>query len=859
MLIKKIISFITPRIKQLTPRASSVKLGASYCSKGSWHVIRVLRIVVMAAAVLITILEFFGIRDFSRAPYYGILHHNLVIQEVDRAGPNRDISLQSGDRIRSVDGQVPRNINHFNYLTASNTSLKPQVYTIARADSIFDVTVRSVGQPQDQLSRRFAMMVVGFTFILVGFIVILRRPDILGLLFTVNCFIFSFLVTNRPVTSIGFFHIAGELLHDFLFIFLPAFFLHFFFLFPGKQIVSGTRRSAAIRVLYVPPSILFLSTFVLALMNYSTRTYFQFINAVETLTAIYWVVYMLACIVTFIRTYQTSEKVQRVKFRIVIFGVALGIVPISAVMLIKQFLPTANLPYGHLSVLFLSFISVSFAYAILKHGALDLNIVIRRGLTFVMLSALLIGLYFILVKVLGSRFNDFLGVTSRFATVIAIILLALVFAPAKAGIQVIVDRAFYKSRKVFRERVIEFNRKIQFLMSLEEISKFVVREVMELSDAKHVHIFLRENKGNYILKRSNPPARKLPLTSFPPDLDLVQLMKEKRVPLLVEYFDNLWILNNLDRISRELILISEVSVAVPLIEQQELFGFILVGRKRSGKPYIHADAEVFELLGERSAVAIRNIELYRDSIEKEKLEEELHLASQIQHRLLPDSPPSLPQSTLLGGIKTTREVGGDFYDFVEFSAGRIGIAVADVSGKGIPASMLMTTLQASFRAEASHGRSPAEVLSALNGSLYERSDPTKFATFFYAVYEDATGLLRYANGGSFPPIVLGADGKISRLQRGGILIGVEPDFRYSEGITKLKPGDLLIIYTDGFLDQENGSGEPFGEQRLIQYFRHSLQLSLANIIEKLFATVIAFGQNNVKDDMTIVLLRKNIP
>ena len=137
----------------------------------------------------------------------------------------------------------------------------------------------------------------------------------------------------------------------------------------------------------------------------------------------------------------------------------------------------------------------------------------------------------------------------------------------------------------------------------------------------------------------------------------------------------------------------------PLIEQQELFGFILLGRKKTGKPYTKPDSEILELLGERSAVALKSIELYRDSIEKEKLEEEIHLASEIQRRLLPPAPPPLRNATLLAMLKNSREVGGDLYDFVEFSPGKIGIAVSDVSGKGIPASMLMTTLQASFRAE----------------------------------------------------------------------------------------------------------------------------------------------------------------
>ncbi|MCK4236656.1 MAG: SpoIIE family protein phosphatase, partial [Candidatus Krumholzibacteria bacterium] len=594
--------------------------------------------------------------------------------------------------------------------------------------------------------------------------------------------------------------------------------------------------------------------------NYSIEVRHGIINIFEAFVAIYWVVYMLASLTAFIRTYVTSGRVQRIKFRIVIVGVALGIVPVSAVMLIKLFQPQLGIPYEHVSVIFLSFISISFAYAILKHGAFDLGIVFQRSLDFIILPVLLVSFYYFLEKGIGERFSSFLVLDHSSIAASAIILVALAYIPARAVVHRLAGKALYRSRKVFRDQVIEFSRRIQFLLSLEEVSDFVTREMHELFDAEYVHLFLRENRGNYIFKRSFPRDKKIPLTSFPPDTELIRLIKDGRLPMImVEYFDKLWIKCNLDRISQELISISNVSVVVPLIEQRELFGFILIGPKRSQKPYTMADSEILELLSERSAAAIRNIELYSDSMEKDKLEKELRLASKIQERLLPKSPPTMKNATLLGGIRTSREVGGDFYDFVELANGKVGIAVADVSGKGIPAALLMTALQASFRAEVLHERSPGEILYGLNVSLFERSDTSKFATFFYATYDDNSGLLHFSNGGSFPPFVLKADGNIDRLQRGGILVGVEAESKYKEGMIKLKPGDLLVIYTDGFIDQEDEKGEPFGEQRLIEYFRNNLQNSLDSMIERLFATIFAFGQNNLKDDMTVVLLRRNLP
>ena len=817
--------------------------------------IRVIRVCLIAAAILITILEFFGIRDFSKAPYTGLSHQSLVIREIEVPSPNENLPVTPGDKIYAVDGEVVRNVNHFKFLVYSNTEMTPQAYTLLRGDSLFQVMVRGVPQPQDKLNRKFALMVVGFTFILVGFIVIMRRPDILGLLFAVNFNIFSFLLTERPVTSISLFHITGELSYDLFFIFLPALFLHFSLLYPGRTISVGTRRSRLIKLLYIPPALIFIMTFLLALFSYSGSDMHVAIGIIEALITIYWPLFFILILVAFIRTYMASDKAQRVKFRIVVIGLVLGFAPFSIVMTVKQFVPGVQFSNAHMSAIFLSLIPISFAYSILKHGAMDLGIVLRKGVSFLMLTIVLVGLYFILVNVLGDRFSNLLGAPRSFVTLIAIILLALVFAPARAIIQHVVDKLFYGSRQVFRDRVIEFNRSIQYMISFDEVAAFVTTEIRDIFDSACIYLFMKDEGDNYTLRKSYPHEKRIPLTSFPPDTALIELMKRKRIPQMIEFFDTLWMRNNLDRVSRELIDLANASVAAPLMEQQELFGFVLVGPKRLGKPYTISDAEVLELLGERSAVALRNIELYRDSLAKQKLEEELSLAAEIQRRLLPNAPPELKESELFGALKTSMEVGGDFYDFLELPSGKIGIAVADVSGKGIPASMLMTTLQASFRAEASAEKSPADILSSLNGSLFERSEQSKFATFFYASYDDESKILHYANGGSFPPIVLGAGGRIGRLQRGGTIIGIAENSSYHEGMVKLKPGELVAIFTDGIIDQEDPSGHPFGESGLVDFLKNNLHLSLNDIVEKLFTTLVAFGHKKLKDDMTLVLIR----
>lgn len=726
-----------------------------------------------------------------------------------------------------------------------------------RADSVFKVTIESQSQPQKKIYSRFALSLTALTFILVSFIVIFKRPDILGILFASNCILIAFLLTLRPVISHSFFHITGELIYDGLFSFLPAFFLHFFLIFPGKEIQQGTRRFIIRKILYIPPTIFFIALFLLALYHYSTGGGQNAAFLMNAIGSIYWALYMIASPVFFIRTYVTSDKIQRIKFRIATIGLVIGVVPVSVVLIVKQFVSTYNIPYDYVSMVFLSFISISFAYAILKHNAFDTRIVFRTGISFVIMPVILAILLYFLNRWIENEFPELHALRYYLLALVAVLLLFLVFIPAMNGIQKLLDRAFYKNRKLFQDSVIEFSRRLQSLRSIEEINDLTAREMHDLFGAEHVHLFLQEGGHDYSLKKSIPTDSRMPLTSFPPGTKLIRLVKDQKLPVMIEYYDKLWINNNLDRISHELLSISKVSAIVPFIDQDELLGFILLGRKRSGKPYSGSDVDVLELISERSAAAIRNNLLYRVAIEKEKLEKEIHLASKIQERLLPVSPPPLEHSQILGNIRTSREVGGDLYDFIEFEPGFIGMAVADVSGKGIPASILMTTLQASFRSEATADNPPGKVLAALNKCLYQRSELSKFATFFYATYDDRKGILHYSNAGSFPPLVIRADGSIIRLHQGGMLIGVELDTKFKEGIIKLKPGELVAIYTDGCIDQVNEQGEYFDETRLLNILQENIELPLEKLMEKLYSTILAFGKGNIKDDMTVILLKRN--
>jgi len=370
-------------------------------------VIRIIRLGLIAAAILITVLDIAGISGLPNTPYTGIRHNNLVFLEFAEDSPNRALPLEQGDEIVAVDGVAVRNINHFHFLTKSSDRGEPQVYTVARGYSVLEVTVKSIPQPAVRIYRRIAYSLTAFTFIFtfifLGLVVIFRRPDQLGYLFTINYLAIAFLLTTRPVTSVPFFHLAGELVYDFLMAFFPAFFLHFLLIFPGKEIRSGSRRYLIRKTMYIPPTLIFLALFVVAMLRYSSGIERGIVLALNGVTSIYWLLYMLASVFFFVRTYITSDLIQKVKFRIATIGLTLGILPLLLIMVIRFFLPGVQIPHEHSAMLFLSFISASFAYAILRHEAFDLSFVFRAGLIFVMLTAVIAASIFIFGGFIGER------------------------------------------------------------------------------------------------------------------------------------------------------------------------------------------------------------------------------------------------------------------------------------------------------------------------------------------------------------------------------------------------------------------------------------------------------------------------
>lgn len=257
---------------------------------------------------------------------------------------------------------------------------------------------------------------------------------------------------------------------------------------------------------------------------------------------------------------------------------------------------------------------------------------------------------------------------------------------------------------------------------------------------------------------------------------------------------------------------------------------------------------------------LRHLELWREALDSRDklvaLQNELSVANKMQQSILPTSFPQGPGFEIFGGMKPAREIGGDFFDVLSLDDGRIGLVVADVSDKGVPAALFMMSSRTLIKGAAIGHLAPGKVLSEVNQLLQEENDAAMFVTVFYAVFDPRSGELTYANGGHNPPLVIHADGRSTALPpTGGVALGVVPDFTYQESSVTLQSGDQVVFYTDGVTEAENDRGEQFGLERLGALFAADTPRDARSANAAVFAAVDAFaGEAPQFDDVTCLTL-----
>jgi serine phosphatase RsbU (regulator of sigma subunit) len=272
--------------------------------------------------------------------------------------------------------------------------------------------------------------------------------------------------------------------------------------------------------------------------------------------------------------------------------------------------------------------------------------------------------------------------------------------------------------------------------------------------------------------------------------------------------------------------------------------------------YTEDDLEILMMLASQVAIIIEKVMLHEQLIEKERLETQLEVARQVQLELLPARDPRLIGFDISAYNFPTEEVSGDYYDWVRIYDDQIAVVIADVSGKGVPAALLMAFLRASLRAATHIGYAVHISMAKVNYLLWESIKSNQFVTAFYGLLDATNRTLAYANAGHNPPLLIDADGKSRFEERGGVPLGMFRDSRYYEHHLMLAPGQMLVLYTDGVTEAVNAAGEEYGTERLVETVLQGRGLSARELIDFIHQDVIKWTEGiGATDDVTFFIIK----
>lgn len=298
-------------------------------------------------------------------------------------------------------------------------------------------------------------------------------------------------------------------------------------------------------------------------------------------------------------------------------------------------------------------------------------------------------------------------------------------------------------------------------------------------------------------------------------------------------------------------------LCVPLIVKGEMTGYLAVFNKKEGE-FSNEDRRLLSIIGSQSAQIIENARLLEEEKRLISLQEELSMASEIQRKLLPDAPPDIPGYQLFATNIPAKSVGGDYYDFVPITDDRLAFCIGDITGKGMPAAMLMANLQATFRSQVLVNDDCSVCITRTNKLLYRSTESTKFATMIYGALDPKTGEVKYTNGGHDCPILFKKNQDPIQLESTGLILGIFEDSEYTQQSVQLNTGDLLLLFSDGISEAMNSDLEMYGTNRLQELVQNNHTKSTSEIGSLILDDIREHVDGNTQsDDITLMLIKRD--
>ena len=808
------------------------------------------------------------------SPDPGFSVRSLEVVSLTPGGAAAQAGLRLDDRILAVGHRSITSMAEFYAATAADYDHSPWVLTIDHQGQVRDVTVTPRPPTRAKMIRSYSVWLAGLSFLAIGYWVLLRRRDPVARNFFGLCMIFAFILQGIPELPFVTFMIAKGLLGDLLNFMLPAFFLRFFLQFPSPRL-SSKGEPPRYRILLLPGWLLFIAI-LLVFAFHPAPTGSTTIHWLEILSLVYTLSYFLAGLIIFARrTMRKDRPIQRTKMQVLLAGLLFGLLPFLIAMLVAAFSDRPDVAEWQFLGFSLMLVPASFGLAIMRYGALDKAFVVRVSLVYAALTGLLVLAYFVIVVVLGHFLKQVFGISTTPLMLVIVAFSSVAILPLRHSVQKLIDSTFYPERQINRKAIAELTDELSGMISPDEVVATLLNRLNKLFRPASLALFLlkpdsRDAYQGHFLEPGRDGPRRVARTlaghgeenplpsSLAKTSSLVVWLDRLRRPIFAEELEDIFFSGEVDPDSLTLLTRLQASLLVPLVTGNNLLAFLALGHKRAESLFSQDDLANLRTLATQAASVLEGRRLYEEVLSQQRLETELELARDIQASMLPTGPLDHAGCLIAGHNEPCLMVGGDYFDFFPLDDHRMGFAIADVAGKGIPAALQMTSLRVVFRREAEAGSPAAQVIKSLNFYLAPQVRPGQFVCFFYGIWDNQTNLLTYSNAGMELPVLFRpGTGFHQFLKVGGPVLGVSEEFPYREGALALHPGDHLLLYTDGITEQANEQDEFFDSDRLVELVQTNLDQHPVRLLETIFSTVKAFGGPEKSDDKTAIIMEIN--
>jgi sigma-B regulation protein RsbU (phosphoserine phosphatase) len=556
-----------------------------------------------------------------------------------------------------------------------------------------------------------------------------------------------------------------------------------------------------------------------------------------------------------VNRFSVSSKDDLRKIKVIVWGTVVGVTPAVVIALAQEvFYAQTSFWLNFAKVILLFLFPVSFAYAVVKHRVMDVPVLLKRSARYFVVERGFVVLILVLSVGLtlwfGQAFSHYFSAGSRAAIPIGATFGVLVISGATQAhrrVRTRLDRVFFRSSYDAQQILEELAAKTLDTSSREGLALLLQQNIGGALHPRSIFVYLRANNGQLSAYAGNPPPEAMTLSGTGAG---IAELADRDGPVEV--------ISQEMRGTQLAPLDPECLLPIRGSGGGTLEGLAVLGPRLSEEPYSATDKRLLASVASQAGIAMRSITLAEKMAEQmeveRRTEQEMQIARQVQSRLLPQQAPSLKTLDCCGKCIQTRAVGGDYYDFLDFGSGRLGLVLADISGKGMSAALLMANLQANLRGQYALALEDVpRLLRSVNQLFYRNTETCHYATMFFAIYDDATRRLRYVNCGHNPPIVIRANGDIVRLAATATVLGLFEEWDCDAAECALAPGDVLVIYTDGISEAGPNEDEQYGEERLIVTTGEHPLRSAKKIVDSILTDVQQASRGRQADDMTLIV------